>query len=136
MKRCSAFPKAPASLESHHEIVYPGHSLRESYPSAELQPAKSTAPTDWGIKFLAPKDKEKCVIRSIELFITNMITKLKKVIEFRLDELISDVLLWTPTYGQAKVERPARTYIQQLCEDTWYSPQDKPEAMNDWEKWR
>ena len=28
------------------------------------------------------------------------------------DELISDVLLWTPTYGRAKVGRPARTYIQ------------------------
>ena len=34
------------------------------------------------------------------------------------DELISDVLLWTPTYGCAKAGRPARTYIQQLCEDT------------------
>ena len=34
------------------------------------------------------------------------------------DELISDVLLWTPSYGQAKAGRPARTYIQQLCEDT------------------
>ena len=34
------------------------------------------------------------------------------------DELISDVLLWTPAYGQAKAGRFARTYIQQLCEDT------------------
>ena len=34
------------------------------------------------------------------------------------DELISDVLLWTLTYGRAKEGRPARTYIQQLCEDT------------------
>ena len=33
------------------------------------------------------------------------------------DELISDVLLWTTANGQAKVGRPARTYIQQLCED-------------------
>ena len=32
------------------------------------------------------------------------------------DELISDVLLWTPTYGRAKAGRPARTYIQQPCE--------------------
>ena len=31
------------------------------------------------------------------------------------DELVSDVLLSTPTYGQAKTGRPARTYIQQLC---------------------
>ena len=51
------------------------------------------------------------------------------------DELISDVLLWTPTYGQAKAGRPARTYIQQLCEDTGCSPEDLPEAMNDREKW-
>ena len=52
------------------------------------------------------------------------------------DELVSDVLLWTPTYGQAKPGRPARTYIQQLCEDTGCSPDDLPEAMNDREKRR
>ena len=49
------------------------------------------------------------------------------------DELISDVLLWTPTYGRAKGGRP---YIQQLCEDTGCSPEDLPEAINDREKWR
>ena len=53
-----------------------------------------------------------------------------------MDELISDVLLWTPTHGRAKAVRPARTYIQQLCEDTGCSPEDLPEAMNDREKWR
>ncbi len=52
------------------------------------------------------------------------------------DELISDVLLWSPAYGQAKAGLPARTYIQQLCEDTGCSPEDLPEAMNDREKWR
>ena len=52
------------------------------------------------------------------------------------DELISDVLLWTPTYGRAKAGRPARTYIQQLCEDSGCSLEDLPEAMNDREKWR
>ena len=52
------------------------------------------------------------------------------------DELISDVLLWTPAYGCAKVGRPARTYIQQLCEDTGCNPEDLQEAMNDREKWR
>ena len=52
------------------------------------------------------------------------------------DELISDILLWTPTYGQAKAGRPAWTYIQQLYEDTGCSPEDLPEAMNDREKWR
>ena len=50
------------------------------------------------------------------------------------DELISDVLLWTPTYGRTKAGRPARTYIQHLCEDTGCSPEDLPEAMNDREK--
>ena len=52
------------------------------------------------------------------------------------DELISDVLPWTPAYGRAKAGRPARTYIQQLCEDTGCSPEDLPEEMNDREKWR
>ena len=52
------------------------------------------------------------------------------------DELISDVLLWTPTYGCARVGRPARTYVQHLCEDTGCGPGDLPEAMNDREKWR
>ena len=52
------------------------------------------------------------------------------------DELVSDVLLCTPTYGQAKAGRPARTYIQQLCEDTGCNPEDLPEVMNDREKWR
>ena len=47
-----------------------------------------------------------------------------------------DKLLWTPTYGRAKAGRPARTYIQQLFEDTGCSPEDLPEAMNDREKWR
>ena len=52
------------------------------------------------------------------------------------DELTSVVLLWTLTYGRAKAGQPARTYIQQLCEDTGCSPEDLPEAMNDREKWR
>ena len=45
------------------------------------------------------------------------------------DELISDVLLWTPTHGRAKAGRPGQTYIQQLCEDIGCCPGDLPEAM-------
>ena len=52
------------------------------------------------------------------------------------DELISDVLLWTPSYGRAKAGWPAWTYIQQLYEDMGCSPEDQPEGMNDKEKWR
>ena len=52
------------------------------------------------------------------------------------DEIVSDVLLWTPAYGQSKAGRPARTYIQQLCDDTGCNPEDLPEAMNDRETWK
>ena len=52
------------------------------------------------------------------------------------EELISDVLLWTPTYGRAKAGWPAQTYIQQLSEDTGCSPEDLLKALNDREKWR
>ena len=51
-------------------------------------------------------------------------------------EIVSDVLLWTPAYGQSKAGRPARTYIQQLCDYTRCNPEDLPEAMNDRETWR
>ena len=52
------------------------------------------------------------------------------------DELIRDVLLWTPTHGRAKAGRPARTYIQQLCEDMGCCPEDLPRGMNDRDEWR
>ena len=52
------------------------------------------------------------------------------------DELIRVHLLWTPKHGRAKAGRPARTYIQQLCEDTGCCPEDLPRAMNDGEEWR
>ena len=51
------------------------------------------------------------------------------------DDLISDVLVWTPTYGRAKAGRQAWTYIQQLFEDTGCRPEDLLEARNDREKW-
>ena len=52
------------------------------------------------------------------------------------DQLISDVFLWTPTYGRAKAGWPAQIYIQQLCEDMGCSPEDLPEVMNDRKKCR
>ena len=63
------------------------------------------------------------------------ITKTIQVRQTR-HELIRDVLLWIPTHGRAKAGRPARTYIQQLCEDTGCCPEDLPRAMNDREEWR
>ena len=52
------------------------------------------------------------------------------------DELISDVLRWTPSHSRAKAGRPAQTYEQQLCVDTGCSSEYLPEAMNDREEWR
>ena len=51
----------------------------------------------------------------------------------RMDEheLISDILLWTPSHGRAKAGRPARTYIRQVCADTECSLEHLPEAMDD-----
>ena len=52
------------------------------------------------------------------------------------NELVSDVLLWTPSHGRARAGRPAQTYIQQLCEDTGCSPEDLEEVMNNRGEWR
>ena len=56
----------------------------------------------------------------------------------RLDELINDVLQWTPSHRRAKVGRPARTYYRKLCADTGCSQEYLLGAMGDrdgkWEK--
>ena len=52
------------------------------------------------------------------------------------DELISNILPWTPSHGRAKAGRPARTYTEQLCADTGYSLEDLPGAINDQDGWR
>ena len=51
------------------------------------------------------------------------------------DELVNDILMWTPSHGRAKAGRPARTYIQQLCTDTGYSLKDLPGAMDGRDGW-
>ena len=52
------------------------------------------------------------------------------------DELINDILLWTPSHGRAKAGRQARTYIQQLHADTGCSLEDLLEAIDDRVGWR
>ena len=52
------------------------------------------------------------------------------------DELISKVLLWTPSHRRASVGRPARTYQQQLWMDTRWCLEDLLEAMDDRDEWR
>ena len=51
------------------------------------------------------------------------------------DELINGILLWTPSHGRAKEERPARTYIQQLCVDTGCCLDNLLGAIDDREGW-
>ena len=52
------------------------------------------------------------------------------------DKLIGDLLQWTPSHGWGKAGKPAQTYIQQLWTDTWCSPENLPEAMDDRERWQ
>ena len=52
------------------------------------------------------------------------------------DELISNILHWTPSHGRAKARRPARAYTQQLSDDTGCSLEDLPRAMDDRDRWR
>ena len=52
------------------------------------------------------------------------------------DDLMSNILQWTPSHGRAKAGGPARTYIQQLYADTGYSLEDFPESMDDRDWWR
>ena len=52
------------------------------------------------------------------------------------DEIIHDVLLWTPTHGRRSRGRPARTYLDQLMDDTSQTKEDLPRLMEDRKAWR
>ena len=52
------------------------------------------------------------------------------------DELISDILLWTPSHRRAKAGRSARSYIQELCPDSGFNLEGLPGAMDDRDGWR
>ena len=49
---------------------------------------------------------------------------------------ISDVLLWDPGNGTAKVGKPVKTYPKLLTEDTGVQITDLPNAMENRELWR
>ena len=51
------------------------------------------------------------------------------------NELISDVLQWTPSHGHVFVGRPAWIYQQQLCTDTGCWLEDLSEVMDDRDEW-
>ena len=53
-----------------------------------------------------------------------------------IGELISNVLLWTPTHGHTSVDRLAKTYIHQLYADTGCCLEDLLRAMADRDRWQ
>lgn len=52
------------------------------------------------------------------------------------EEVVSDLILWTPRHGTSKTGRPYKTYIKQLMEDTDCHLEDLPKVMKDRELWR
>ena len=125
-----------------------------SYSSAEVKSVYSTAPADWAniklykiIQYIMFNLNKSWMQHPTKQQLYGHLPPITKTIKVRRtrhaghcwrskDELISDVLLWTPSHGRTKAGRPARTYIQQLCEDTGYNPEDQPETMKDGEEWR
>ena len=53
----------------------------------------------------------------------------------RKEELVSDVLLWDPKHGRAKVGRPVKTYPKLLTEDTGVQFAGLPNVMDNRELW-
>ena len=47
------------------------------------------------------------------------------------DELINDILLWTPMQWRLTVGRPATTYLHQVCEDTGCSLEEQLGIIDD-----
>ena len=103
-----------------------GRKLHKNVESSIKQVLATTPHETPTIRTLAPHHKN----------YTSSTNQARRTLLEKQGQLISDVLLWTPTHRCARVGRPARTYIQQLCEDTGCNPEDLPEAMNDREKWR
>ena len=52
------------------------------------------------------------------------------------NELVSDVLLWTPPHGKRGIGRPEKTYVDQLADDAGCLIEDLPSLMEDREMWR
>ena len=52
------------------------------------------------------------------------------------EEIVSDVLLWTPKHGHTRAGHPERTYITQLSEDCNCLPEDLPNLMDERNDWR
>ena len=52
------------------------------------------------------------------------------------EEILKDVLLWTPTHGTTKIGRPRKTYVKQLYDDTGLTTEELNIAMKDRTTWK
>ena len=52
------------------------------------------------------------------------------------NEVVSDVLLWLPIHGRRSRGRHAKTFVDQLMEDTSCNYEELPNAMMNREEWR
>ena len=52
------------------------------------------------------------------------------------EELAADTMLWQPRHGTTSIGRPAKTYVDQLREDTGLEAEDLSTAMMDRDLWR
>ena len=48
-----------------------------------------------------------------------------------MEKIKSNILQWIPIYGRASVERPAGTYIHELCADIGCTLEELRGAMDD-----
>ena len=52
------------------------------------------------------------------------------------DEVVQPLIMWEPRHGKRRRGRPAKTFIDQLMDDTEITKEDLPGAMNAREIWR
>ena len=52
------------------------------------------------------------------------------------EEIVKDVLLWTPNHGTTKIGRPRKTYVKQLCDYTGLTTEEPKRAMKDRMTWK
>ena len=53
-----------------------------------------------------------------------------------IKELICDVFLWLPKHGKRSCGRPAKTFVDQLVDDTECNVDELMNAMNDRDEWK
>ena len=75
-------------------------------------------------------------VQPLRSHLTNHPSKTTKICCALLDELISDVLLWSSIHGHPNVGRLARIYIHQLSSDTGCSLEDLSGVMDERERER